>query len=150
MQLAQVHVRADSPGFNRLQQTLGLSFDEGLVADGIQGLVFGSPKPAFFRCSEFGFHERIQCVLPSAGGHAGICSGQISFGDLQVERRLAKGLVLVENHLRGRVTVLGFETEPLAGFGIYTVKDAPAFAAVDKSETELHKHLGSLEEKLSE
>jgi len=69
---------------------------------------------------------------------------------LQVERRLAKGLVLVENHLRGRVTVLGFETEPLAGFGINTVKSTPAFAAVDKSETELHKHLGSLEEKLSE
>jgi len=52
--------------------------------------------------------------------------------------------------LRGRVTVFGFETEPLAGFGINTVKSTPAFAAVDKSETELHKHLGSLEEKLSE
>src|SRR6266446_7141734 len=150
VQLAQVHVRADSPGFNRLQQTLGLSSDEGLVADGIQGLVFGSPKPAFFRCSEFGFHERIQCVLPSAGGHAGICSGQISFGDLQVERRLAKGLVLVENHLRSRVTVLSFQTVPPPGFRIDTVKGAPAFAAVNQSETELHKRLGSLEEKLSE
>jgi len=52
--------------------------------------------------------------------------------------------------LRGRVTVLGFETEPLTGFRIDAVKDAPAFAAVDQSETELHKHWGSLEEKLSE
>jgi hypothetical protein len=53
---------------------------------------------------------------------------------------LAKSLVLGQNHLLGRIAVLGFETEPLAGFGIDAVKGAPAFAAVDQSETELHKH----------
>src|SRR6266404_6174111 len=43
MQLAQMHVGADGAALNDLEQTLGLSFDEGLVADGVQRRVFGSP-----------------------------------------------------------------------------------------------------------
>ncbi len=52
--------------------------------------------------------SRHQCVPPSPGRHAVVGAGEIRLGDLEIERRLAEGLILGEDDLLGGITVLGF------------------------------------------
>jgi hypothetical protein len=59
---------------------------------------------------------------------------------LQVQRGLAQRLVLSEDDLLGRVTVLGLEAETLTGFGIDAVKLFATLASADQTVTDLHKH----------
>ena len=80
--------------------------------------------------------HRLRCV-PISIGMAG--AGEIRLGNLEIERGLAKRLVLGEDDLLGRIAVAGFETVTVAGFGIDAV-ELMALTATDETETFFHRH----------
>jgi len=91
--------------------------------------VSGHTRPAFAVGSLLAFHECFHRLLPGAGGQAAVRAGQIGFGDLEVEHRLALGDVLGLNDLRGLVRVGRAQAGAASGLGVNTVKGSSPDAA---------------------
>jgi hypothetical protein len=77
-------------------------------------------------------------LLPCPGRDAGICSSQIRLGDLEIQLRLADGLVASVEQRHGFSAVLCAKTFLLSGFRVFDVERAAELAAV-KDETAFHK-----------
>ena len=95
MQAAQEDVGADGALVEDLQQVLRVGFQNDLVQDLLERRVLGEGLPALAILADLGFagNDRGQRLPPGSGGDARVGGGQVDPGLLQVERRLAGGLI---------------------------------------------------------
>ena len=89
---------------------------------GRKRLVFGRGPPAVLVGSLLGVGEGFNGVLPGAGGNAVVGAGQIRLGDLQIEHRLAFGLVLGFDDLPGFLFVGRAQAGAFAGRGVHAIE----------------------------
>src|SRR5439155_3393225 len=150
VEFSKMNVRAHGAGFDAAEEVLGLGFDDDLVPDEIEWFLPACAKPSLLGRPLFGFHQRIQRILPGAHHNAGIASGQIRFGELEIDGGLAQRLVFREDDLLRSVAVFRLQTGAFTGLGIDAVEGRAAFAAVDQTETIFHRLSCSLPEKESE
>ena len=106
------------------------------------GLVLA--RPTAFRLGHFylGFELLARGPGKDARGDFGI-AGQLLGGALG----FALGGFGFDDDLLGGITVLRLQAKASAGFGIDAIELSGAFAAIDQTETVLHRLSSSLEEK---
>jgi len=63
---------------------------------------------------------------------------------LPVGTGLADRLIFGEDYFFGSVAILGFQAEPLADFGVGTIKCGSTFSPVNQTQTKFHLHLFSV------
>ena len=129
MKLPEVNIGAHRAGLDAFEQVLSLGFDDDLVSNVIQRLVFGCANPAVSGRPMFSSKQRVECILPGARRDSGVAPGQIRLGELKIEVGISEGLVFGQDNLSGRVPVSGLKAGPFACFGVNTVEDASPNAA---------------------
>jgi hypothetical protein len=122
VELPKVNIRADRPRLETSEKLFCLRLQNDTGANRIQRLLFGRTHPAILGRTILGFDDGVECVLPGSRGDAGISAGKVCLGDVEIQLRLAKGLVLrIEQG--GRLgPVFCAETFLLSGFGIVGVE----------------------------
>ena len=81
-------------------------------------------------------------MLPSSGVHACVAAGKIGFGDLQVQSRLAQGLILGLHKLKGGIFVLRVQPRSLSSEVVETIESA-ALSAANETESIFHTFVKS-------
>src|SRR5579885_248057 len=85
-----------------------------------------SPIRAFEeRSTVIGADKSFNGVLPGAGLHAVVRTGQIRLGDLEIQHRLARGIVLGFDDLARLVFVRGAQAGAFASRGVHAIYRQP-------------------------
>ena len=106
MEPPQKNVGGDGAGLQHLQQQFALGFDDDLRQQWRERLVLGRRCQRCWLAPCLVFDQRLNGLLPGARGDAVVGAGQIGLGDLEIEHRLALGLVLGLDDLAGLVLVV--------------------------------------------
>jgi hypothetical protein len=124
VQLAQVNVGADGARLDRLQQSLGLRFDNRFLTykSSARSLAARTQRSLVEPCLVSTSALRASCQVRVETPES--CR-QVGLGDLQVKVGWRRAWFLASKHCSGAVAVLGFETESLTRFAVDAVKSAP-------------------------
>jgi hypothetical protein len=113
------------------QEGIRLRFDDDAMPDHIEGFVLSGSLPALLIRIVFACSQRLQSILPGPLTDSGVAAGKIGFGNLQVEHRLAFGLIPGLDDLQGFLFVAGLQTGALAASGVHAIKGAASVATAD-------------------
>ena len=93
VQFPKMHIRADRPALERRQEFFALCFDNHLRQQRTDGLVLRRSMPALLILAVFCCDNPLDRLVPRPRRHPGIAAGEIGLRDLEIQRRLPKGLV---------------------------------------------------------
>ena len=88
--------------------------------------------------SLFGVGQRFNGVLPRPRGDAVVAARQIRLGNLEIQHRLAFGIILGFDDLPGIVGIGGAETGAFAGLGVHAVVGSTTDSTADETVTCFH------------
>src|SRR5690606_5190418 len=94
--------------------------------------------PAFLVRPLLGVGDCLDGLLPGAGVDAAVAAGNVGFGNLEIEHRLADCRVLGFHDLAGLVLVGGVQAGRLAGLFVHAIEHAAPAAPTDQTVTCLH------------
>ena len=129
VEFPQMDVGAHGGPLEHGQKLVPVGFDDHFRQDGNQRAVFGGGPPSLPGDFRFGGHQGFQGLRPGTGGRTGIATGQVRFGDLEVQCGLPQGLVFREDDLFGSVPIGDAQAGTLSGFGVHDVKSVTPRAA---------------------
>jgi len=134
----EVDVRGNRAGLHDLQKQFAgrLGNDPGQKRR--ISLVFRDSSPAFLIRALLRAREALHGLPPGALGDPGVGAGQIGFGNLQIECRLAFRLILRRDDSSGGVFVGGVEASPGASPGIHAVERVSSAASAGQAVAGLH------------
>ena len=107
VQAAQINIRGNRAHLQNFQKHFALRFNDDLRQQRDKRLVLGGGFPAVLVRSLFGAGQRFNGVLPCPRGDAVVAARQIRLGDLEIQHRLAFGVVFGFDDLSGIVGVGG-------------------------------------------
>jgi hypothetical protein len=138
VQPPEINIRRDSPHLQNFQKRLGLRFDDDLRQQHGECLVLRGGLPAVLVRPLFGASQRFNGLPPCPRGDAIVAARQIRLGNLEIQHRLALGVVFCFDDLFGIVGVGGAEAGALAGCGVHTIVGSVTNSTADETVTCFH------------
>ncbi|HUC84401.1 MAG TPA: hypothetical protein VL970_04340 [Candidatus Acidoferrales bacterium] len=134
----EINIRRDSSHLQDFQNGFGLRFDDDLRQQHGECLVLRGCFPAVLVRPLFGANQRFNGIPPCPGSDAVVAASQICFGNLEIQHRLAFGIILGFDDLPGIVCIGGAETGAFAGRGVHTVVGSATNSTADETVTCFH------------
>src|SRR5439155_11928053 len=120
------------------QHQFALRFNNDSRQQRDQRSILDHPQPAFAIGSLLGVGQRLDGLLPGAGGDAVVSASEVGFGDLEIQHGLAFGLVLGFDNLAGLVLAAGAQAGALAGHTVNAVEASATNAATNQTVACFH------------
>jgi hypothetical protein len=127
-----------SAHLQNFQNGFGFRFDDDLRQQHGECLVLRGGLPAVLVRPLFGANQRVNGIPPCPGGDAIVTARQIRLGNLEIQHRLALGVVFGFDDLFGIVGVGGAETGAFAGLGVHAVVGSATDSTTDETVTCFH------------
>jgi hypothetical protein len=138
VQPAQIDIGGDRSHLQNFQDRFTFRFDDDLRQQHGERLVLRGGFPAVLVGSLFGVGQRFNGVLPCPRGDAVVAARQIRLGNLEIQHRLAFGIVFGFDDLPGIVGIGGAETGAFAGLGVHAVVGSATNSTADETVTCFH------------
>ena len=138
VQPPEINIRRDRPHLQNFQNGFGFRFNDDLRQQRDERLVLRGGFPAVLVRPLFGANQRFNGIPPCPGGDAVVAARQIRLGNLEIQHRLAFGIILGFDDLPGIVGIGGAETGAFAGLGIHAVVGSATDSTADETVTCFH------------
>jgi len=128
MRTPQVEVGENGAPLQDVEEVLGVGFEDGLLADGIEGLVLDGGSPAMAGVVVLGFHDFLHDELSGAGAGGGDARLPVYPRQLQAKGWRLLRFVFGGNEPVGFGLVAGLEASLLLGDEVFAIVGAPPTA----------------------
>ena len=135
---ADINIGRNCSQLEGFQKRFAFRFDDDLRQQRDQCAVFDDAQPAFLVRVLLGVGQRFDGVLPGPRGDAVVAAREIRLGNLEIQHRLAFGVVLGLDDLPGVVFAGGAQAGAFAGVVVHAVEASATDATADQTVTCFH------------